>query len=640
MTTKKIFWLLLLLCVVTIMPFLGLYEYNTKGEPREAIVSYSMLATDNWTLPRNNGGEMAYKPPFFHWCVAAVSAIKGEVTEATSRIPSAIALIAVVMSTFVFFARRRDVKIGLATALITLLSMELHRAGGNCRVDMVLTALSVGAFYLFYRWYEKGCRWLPFWAIILMSFATFTKGPVGTIIPCCVIGLFLLLKKENFFRVFGKLFLCGLLSLIIPAFWYYAAYQQGGQEFVDLMYEENIGRMTNTMGYDSCVEPWWYNFLTLLYGLIPFTLVLLLGMFSLKGKSLRKLPSKLVSLDDVTLFSLSSAIFIIVFYCIPQSKRSVYLMPMYPFLAYFIAKFMFWLERNRKKSLNIYTSILAIAGILLFVTFLAVKFGLVPDSIFSGKHAPENILMLHNIAAINTWWQWIAILIPTVISLYWIVQKILPQSFTFLSSPCKGEVGRGSLGTTFYSLIIVVAVYLAVDAAYKPAALNAKSSKYVATELRQICTPPLKMYEYIEAGEKALGDPVHYFELNFYLGNVIERFTKCAEKEGYLLIGTEDMALHRKEFEANGYTFSTPIYTSPRRVAGQILEVYKFTSTRQEQAEEGRKIDETWVDTEGKEYPVYVTNSGKAYIIKVSDTTGKEEKEYLPAPIAQYLIAK
>lgn len=572
MTNKKAFWLLLILCVVTILPFLGLYEYNTKGEPREAIVSYSMLATDNWTLPRNNGGEMAYKPPFFHWCVAAVSEVYGKVTEATSRIPSAVALIALVMSTFVFFARRRNVRIGLATALISLLSMELHRAGGNCRVDMVLTALTVGAFYLFYRWHEKGCKWLPFWTIILMSLGTMTKGPVGTIIPCCVIGGFMLLKKENFFRVFGKLFLCGLLSLVIPAFWYYAAYQQGGQEFIDLMYEENIGRMTNTMGYESCVEPWWFNFVTLTYGLVPFTLVLLLGLFSLKSdkeptkepkeKLSKRFVNWLYSLDDITLFSLSSAVIIIVFYCIPQSKRSVYLMPMYPFLAYFIAKFMFWLEDNKKKSLNIYTSILAVAGILLFVVFLPVKFGLVPDTVFSGKHAPENILMLHNIAGINAWWQWIAVLIPTAVSICWFVGRL---------GTC-----RTRNHVTFYSLAIIVAVYFAVDAAYKPAALNAKSSKYVAGELQEICRPPLKMYEYIEAGEQALGDPVHYFELNFYLGNVIERFTKTKEKEGYLLIGADDMAKHAKEFESKGFTFSTPIYTSPRRVAGQILEVYQF----------------------------------------------------------------
>ncbi|MBR4602911.1 MAG: dolichyl-phosphate-mannose--protein mannosyltransferase, partial [Prevotella sp.] len=91
---KNAFWLLLIVCSLTMLPFLGLSDYHTKGEPRESIVSYCMLETGNWVLPRNNGGEMAYKPPFFHWCVAAVSAVQGKVTEGSSRLPSALALIA------------------------------------------------------------------------------------------------------------------------------------------------------------------------------------------------------------------------------------------------------------------------------------------------------------------------------------------------------------------------------------------------------------------------------------------------------------------------------------------------------------------------------------------------------------------
>ena len=121
LTSNKAFWLLLVICVVTILPFLGLSEYHTKGEPRESIVSYSMLDSGNWILPRNNGGEMAYKPPFFHWSIAAVSAAVngGQVTEMTSRLPSAIALIAMTLCGFLFFAKRKGVELALLAAFIT-----------------------------------------------------------------------------------------------------------------------------------------------------------------------------------------------------------------------------------------------------------------------------------------------------------------------------------------------------------------------------------------------------------------------------------------------------------------------------------------------------------------------------------------
>jgi 4-amino-4-deoxy-L-arabinose transferase-like glycosyltransferase len=199
-----------------------------------------MLATDNWTLPRNNGGEMAYKPPFFHWCVAAVSAIGGQVTEATSRIPSAIALIVMTLWGVCFFRKRTTTRTAMLAALIAFTSFELHRAGANCRVDMVLTMLTVCALYLLYRWYENGLHGIPLLAILLMGLGTLTKGPVGSIIPCMVIGCVMLLRGVNFFKTFFLLLTWGLLSLIPYAILFYFAWQQGGQEFLDLMYEENI----------------------------------------------------------------------------------------------------------------------------------------------------------------------------------------------------------------------------------------------------------------------------------------------------------------------------------------------------------------------------------------------------------------
>ena len=102
-------WLLLVVCVFVMLPFLGLADFNTKGEPREAVVAYSILDSGNWILPTNNGGEMPYKPPFFHWCIAALSLLNGgTVNEFTSRLPSAIALVAMTVWTFVFFARRKS----------------------------------------------------------------------------------------------------------------------------------------------------------------------------------------------------------------------------------------------------------------------------------------------------------------------------------------------------------------------------------------------------------------------------------------------------------------------------------------------------------------------------------------------------
>ena len=45
---KKAFWFIALLSTLVIIPFLGETIFYSKGEPREAIVAYSMLESGNW----------------------------------------------------------------------------------------------------------------------------------------------------------------------------------------------------------------------------------------------------------------------------------------------------------------------------------------------------------------------------------------------------------------------------------------------------------------------------------------------------------------------------------------------------------------------------------------------------------------
>ena len=124
----SLFLLLLVISTLTIIPYLGLTNFHTKGEPREAIVAVSMLQNDNWILPINNGGDIAYKPPFFHWCIAALSLPAGEVTEFTSRLPSALAAIIMAIACFLFFAKRSRNDIAFLASLLLLSGFEVHRA--------------------------------------------------------------------------------------------------------------------------------------------------------------------------------------------------------------------------------------------------------------------------------------------------------------------------------------------------------------------------------------------------------------------------------------------------------------------------------------------------------------------------------
>lgn len=99
-TDYRVKLLIFILILLTFLPWLGLSPFNTKGEPREAIVAVSMLQSGNWVLPVSFGAEIPYKPPFLAWCIALFSLPTGEVSEFTSRLPSALAASAMAMMMF------------------------------------------------------------------------------------------------------------------------------------------------------------------------------------------------------------------------------------------------------------------------------------------------------------------------------------------------------------------------------------------------------------------------------------------------------------------------------------------------------------------------------------------------------------
>ena len=569
--SNKTMWLLLIICLLTVIPFLGIYEYNTKGEPRESIVSYTMIESGNWILPRNSVGEMAYKPPFFYWTVAAVSSVWGEVTEFTSRVPSAIAYTLLTIGTFLFFGHRRDEKLALTTALVAFTSWELHRQGFNCRVDMVLTLFIVGALMLLYRWHERGMHGIPLLAILFMSLGTLTKGPIGALLPCLVTGIFLLCRGVNFFRAFFSMLAFGLLSLILPAIWYYAAWQQGGQEFIDLVMEENVGRMTNTMSYDSCVEPWYYNFITLLPGYLPWVILALMALFVADWKGMGKyhnsndkgskkhifsrMASSSRTAEPLDLFSFLAIVVIFVFYCFPQSKRSVYLMPIYPFIAYFVAKMLLWIHQRHPRIWTGYCGFLSIVGLLLVFAFIVLKWIPIDKDWFHGSHGFQNYSMALHLQQAGVWWQWLLLVLGVAVLAGWWKKK---KSFWGV-------------------MALILAIYLHVDAIYKPAVLNAKSVKGIAAKVDEIVPEDKgKLYEFIESGVLAKGDPVHYFEMNFYLHDRVANFYKDKPSSGFLMIGIYDAERWLPKFEEEGYRFTKVYDSGEQRVTGQPMVLLRF----------------------------------------------------------------
>lgn len=526
---NKAFTIVCVIAVMLTVPFLGLTDFYSKGEPREAVVAYTMVEHGNWILPINNGGDIPYKPPFFHWCIALFSLLQGHVSEFTSRLPSALALVAMSVGGFVFFAKRRNANMALLATLLSLTAFEVHRAGINCRVDMVNTAFMVGALFLMFRWWERGKHTMPWLAILCMSGATLTKGPVGMLLPCAVMGVFMLTQRESLWSTVWRLGLTALLSLVLPLCWYYVAYLQGGDEFLRLVKEENIDRLLGKMAYESHENPFWYNFLTLITGWLPYTLLFVFSLFVLPWKRFSKsgFMQSVRRAEPMQVFVWLAFGLILFFYCIPKSKRSVYLLPCYPFMAWLMAQYVVWLVANRLSAVKAYAWLMGVLGVMLSVAFVVLKTGVVPDTLFHGKHAADNIAMLHSLESIS-------------VSPSHLLFALLPAAVgvaTIMTLLKKDDNLRNRV--VWLSLSVVVTLFLALDSTFQPAVLNTKADKPLAPQIEQRFDMT-KMYSYMSS------PMLHFFSLNFYLGDRIQQFEKVKPEDGVLMIPEDDVEEFKK----------------------------------------------------------------------------------------------
>lgn len=569
MSDKKIaFWFIALLSVLVLVPFLGETIFYSKGESREAIVAYTMLESGNWILPMNYGVEIAYKPPFLYWTIAVISSILGGVSEFSARMPSALAFLAMQLVFFSFVAKRKNVKTAFLTSILLLSSFEVHRAAVACRLDMLQVSLIVISLCLLFRWDEKNCKGVPWLAVLLMACATLTKGPVGSIFPCLCIGIYQLLRGRSFGKAFFSLLGIGLLSLIPLGIWFWAAYQQGGEPFVNLMLEENTGRFFRKMSYESHENPLWYNFLTLIWGWIPWTLVLLVSLFGLKWKEMHVLPEgdsvgerlkkvwdKFRSQSPLQLFIWVVILTIFIFYCIPKSKRSVYLLPIYPFMGVLLAEYLLALVQRGAKVFKISAWIFAALAVLLTVTFFTVRLGLVPESIWgTGRHAAENIAFMNALQTVPlSFSKWLIVFLP--------LMSAACLLYTLLKCADARPLLYGVAGC-------MLCIFVALDGVYQPTVLAVKSDKHLAVRLNDL-EPEGPVYSY--------GDWVKFYSINYYLGDRVRIFDMLHPAEGYVLVIDE---LQEKFLQNNQDAYRLDeVYRTPLRSCDMRKKVivYKFS---------------------------------------------------------------
>lgn len=534
--------LIVIICILSVLPWIGLGDFSTKGEPREAAVAVSMLETGNWVLPQVYANEFAYKPPMAHWLMAAFSYPQGYVSEFTSRLPSALAFIVLIGFVLVFFGKRivKFQEAFIATLLL-LTCVEIHRAAMTTRVDMLLTTFMVLGLFQLYRWEDRlELKGLPIFIPILLGCAILTKGPVGVILPLFVFGVYLLiLNRYSFLTIFKALLYAGISSLFLPMLWYVAAWKQGGEEFLNVVLAENFARFfhipTPSISYDLGHENGiWYNFVTLAAGFIPWTIFFVFTLFGMKwhapSRPLKEILNegwaRIRSMEKVRLFSLVAVFCILFFYSIPSSKRSVYLMPAYPFIALFLAQYTIYITEYRTKVTRVFAAFLASVVTVVLIALVFTMRGII-DPVSIARQYTDHANTLHMIESVTQ-----SLLAPSGLSICIIIITLIALATVFYQMSKKINIK-----ILYATIALTFCINLLIDGVIMPGVRQGNSCRPFAEQIRQ--SYPLTPDNVFVMNN--LKEYRNLYGLNFYMGNQFRNFEEEMPSEGYFLSAEKDM---------------------------------------------------------------------------------------------------
>ena len=161
---------------------LGYSSLLDPDEAHYAQLTREMLRAGNWMVPLLDGTPYIDKPILFHWLQGISITLLGE-TEFALRLPSALAAIAVIATTWWLGAQLFTAEIGEWAAMMLVTLPATFALAITGMIDMVYTAFMFGgvACLIVAAFKDRSTLQNPGYALIAL--AVMTKGPVALVLP-------------------------------------------------------------------------------------------------------------------------------------------------------------------------------------------------------------------------------------------------------------------------------------------------------------------------------------------------------------------------------------------------------------------------------------------------------------------------
>ena len=333
------------------------------AEGRWAEITREMFLKHDFFHPTINWEPYFDKPLLSYWLIALVSLITGALNEWSLRLPSAVAGVLSLWATIDLGRRLWSKEVGRTAGWILLTAYGIifwARTGVSDVENLAAIILAVAWYWSRRDGLEKMKGMDAFFTCLVFYLICFVgahaKGLTSLVIP--IIALIPDLFRKSRWRVLftpGHILALTIGLVIYLAPFVYAALTTGNynENGLALVFQENVQRYFEPFDHK---EPFYVYFYYLPLLFMPWTPLL--------AGAIIKVSASWRQLDEKTKWLLTAFFLIFLFFTASGSRRSYYILPIFPFSALLVAVFLQGEYGWKRAILGIQTGIVLLASII------------------------------------------------------------------------------------------------------------------------------------------------------------------------------------------------------------------------------------------------------------------------------------
>lgn len=290
-------------------------------EPRYAEIARVMWTRGEWVVPMNNGELYTDKPILYFWMVLIGAKLFGGVNEWTARLPAALSALGLVLVTYGLGREFFSARAGFLGAIVLGTTARLLWEARWAHTDVPFTFFFTLALYFWARAHFRRGKPREFlFAYGLMGIATLTKGFIGVVLPGLILLPYLALSRDWRSALSWRLPAGAAVFFLIAAPWFaQVTLATDGRWLREFVFVHHIQRYMVGAGHE---QPFYYYLVNFPADFLPWTIFVLPAMLAYA-------PRRGAIKEPVPLFFCLWTVAIFLFFSISDTKRGLYLLPLF-----------------------------------------------------------------------------------------------------------------------------------------------------------------------------------------------------------------------------------------------------------------------------------------------------------------------